>query len=40
VDAEVYAQMLRSYDSGVAEFLDLSTAKPNTLGNTRMLLTL
>jgi amino-acid N-acetyltransferase len=40
VDAEVYAQMLRSYDSGVAEFLDLSAAKPNTLGNTRMLLTL
>ncbi len=40
VDAEVYAQMLRSYDSGVAEFLDLSTVKPNTLGNTRMLLTL
>ena len=40
VNAEVYAQMLRSYDSGVAEFLDLSTVKPNTLGNTRMLLTL
>lgn len=40
VDAEVYEQMLRSYDSGVAEFLDLSAVKPNTLGNTRMLLTL
>jgi amino-acid N-acetyltransferase len=40
VDAEVYGQMLRSYDSGVAEFLDLSAVKPNTLGNTRMLLTL
>ncbi|MGZ4558950.1 MAG: amino-acid N-acetyltransferase, partial [Mycobacteriaceae bacterium] len=32
VDAEVYEQMLRSYDSGVAEFLDLSAVKPNTLG--------
>ncbi len=40
VDAEVYEQMLRSYDTGVAEFLDLSYVKPNTLGNTRMLLTL
>src|ERR1035437_3012616 len=40
VDAEVYEQMLRSYDSGVAEFLDLSAVKPNTLGNNRMLLTL
>ncbi len=40
VDTAVYTQMLRSYDSGVAEFLDLSAAKPNTLGNTRMLLTL
>jgi amino-acid N-acetyltransferase len=40
VTAEVYAQMCRSYDEGVAEFLDLSYVKPNTLGNTRMLLTL
>ena len=40
VDADVYAELLRSYDAGVAEFLDLEAAKPNTLGNTRMLLTL
>jgi amino-acid N-acetyltransferase len=38
VEAEVYAQLLRSYDEGVAEFLDLDRVKPNTLGNTRMLL--
>jgi amino-acid N-acetyltransferase len=37
VTAEVYQQMIRSYDAGVAEFLDLESAKPNTLGNTRML---
>lgn len=35
---EVYAELLRSYDEGVAEFLDLDQVKPNTLGNTRMLL--
>ncbi len=40
VTAEVFAEMCRSYDTGVAEFLDLSYVKPNTLGNTRMLLTL
>ncbi|WP_084522428.1 amino-acid N-acetyltransferase [Nocardia inohanensis] len=40
VTAEVYAEMCRSYDTGIAEFLDLSYVKPNTLGNTRMLLTL
>ncbi len=40
VEPEVYAEMLRSYDEGVAEFLDLERVKPNTLGNTRMLLTL
>jgi len=40
VTAEVYEEMCRSYDEGVAEFLDLSYVKPNTLGNTRMLLTL
>ncbi|WP_411285553.1 amino-acid N-acetyltransferase [Lapillicoccus sp.] len=40
VAPEVYAEMLRSYDEGVAEFLDLERVKPNTLGNTRMLLTL
>jgi amino-acid N-acetyltransferase len=36
----VYEQLLRSYDEGVAEFLDLERVKPNTLGNTRMLLLL
>ena len=40
VEPEVYAEMLRSYDEGVAEFLDLERVKPNTLGNTRMLLEL
>ena len=34
---EVYSELLRSYDEGVAEFLDLERVKPNTLGNTRML---
>lgn len=38
VPPEVYAEMLQSYDEGVAEFLDLDRVKPNTLGNTRMLL--
>ncbi len=37
VEPEVYAELLRSYDAGVAEFLDLERVKPNTLGNTRML---
>jgi amino-acid N-acetyltransferase len=40
VTAEVYDEMCRSYDIGVAEFLDLSYVKPNILGNTRMLLIL
>ena len=40
VAPDVYKELLRSYDAGVAEFLDLEAAKPNTLGNTRMLLTL
>ncbi|EHB45697.1 GCN5-related N-acetyltransferase [Mycolicibacterium rhodesiae JS60] len=40
VTAEVYEEMCRSYDIGVAEFLDLSYVKPNILGNTRMLLKL
>ena len=40
VTAEVYEEMRRSYDIGVAEFLDLSYVKPNILGNTRMLLLL
>ena len=38
VSHEVYAELLRSYDEGVAEFLDLDRVKPNTLGNRRMLL--
>jgi amino-acid N-acetyltransferase len=38
VSHEVYAELLRSYDEGVAEFLDLDRVKPNTLGNHRMLL--
>jgi amino-acid N-acetyltransferase len=38
VPPPVYEQLLRSYDEGVAEFLDLERVKPNTLGNTRMLL--
>ena len=37
VAPEVYAELVRSQDEGVAEFLDLSRVKPNTLGNTRML---
>ena len=40
VTAEVFEEMCRSYDLGVAEFLDLSYVKPNTLGNARMLLVL
>jgi amino-acid N-acetyltransferase len=40
VDPEVYSQLRRSYDAGIAEFLDLEYVKPNTLGNSRMLLTL
>jgi len=37
VDPDVYSQLLRSPDEGIAEFLDLAHVKPNTLGNTRML---
>ena len=40
VTAEVYEEMCRAYDVGVADFLDLSYVKPNILGNTRMLLVL
>jgi amino-acid N-acetyltransferase len=40
VSPEVYDEMLRSFDEGVAEFLDLTYVKPNTLGNSRMLLQL
>jgi amino-acid N-acetyltransferase len=38
VTHRVFEELLRSYDEGVAEFLDLERVKPNTLGNTRMLL--
>ena len=38
VAEDVYEELLRSFDEGVAEFLDLESVKPNTLGNTRMLL--
>jgi len=37
VAADVYTQLALSPDEGVAEFLDLSRVKQNTLGNTRML---
>ena len=37
VEPDVFAQLLQSYDEGVAEFLDLERVKPNTLGNHRML---
>ena len=40
VTQEVYDQMRRSVDTGVAEFLDLPYVKPNTLGNSRMLMEL
>jgi amino-acid N-acetyltransferase len=40
VPQEVYEQMRHSLDPGVAEFLDLPYVKPNTLGNSRMLLEL
>ena len=37
VDPDVYAELVRSNDEGIAEFLDLARVKQNTLGNTRML---
>lgn len=37
VSPDVVAELARSGDEGVAEFLDLARVKPNTLGNTRML---
>lgn len=40
VDAGVVTEMMQSHDDGVAEFLDLARMRPNTLGNTRMLLQL
>ena len=38
VDADTYDALRRSYDAGIAEFLGLEFVKPNTLGNTRMIL--
>ncbi|MDA3624389.1 amino-acid N-acetyltransferase [Saccharopolyspora sp. WRP15-2] len=38
VPPDVYDEIRRSPDEGVAQFLDLAHVKPNTLGNTRMLL--
>jgi len=40
VPEPVFGQLLRSHDDGVAEFLELTRVKANTLGNTRMLLRL
>jgi amino-acid N-acetyltransferase len=40
VAPDVYQQLLQSFDEGVAEFLELERVKPNTLGNSRMLLEL
>jgi amino-acid N-acetyltransferase len=40
VSPEVYEEIRHSADEGVAEFLDLPYVKPNTLGNSRMLLEL
>ena len=37
VQPDVFQQLSLSPDEGVAEFLDLSRVKQNTLGNTRML---
>lgn len=37
VDPEVFTELALSPDEGIAEFLDLSRVKQNTLGNTRML---
>lgn len=37
VSPDVYSQLVRSPDEGIAEFLDLAHVKPNTLGNSRML---
>ena len=36
VAPDVFIQMVRSADEGIAEFLDLERVRPNTLGNTRM----
>jgi amino-acid N-acetyltransferase len=37
VEPLVFDEMSRSFDEGVAEFLNLARVKQNTLGNTRML---
>lgn len=37
IDEATFAEMVRSSDEGIAEFLDLARVKQNTLGNTRML---
>ena len=37
VEPDVYAELVRSHDDGVAEVLDLARVKQNTLGNSRML---
>lgn len=40
VDRATYIEMLSSPDAGTAEFLEMPWVKPNTLGNTRMLMQL
>ncbi len=40
LDPGLFSELVQSYDEGVAEFLDLERVRPNTLGNTRMLLEL
>lgn len=37
IPSELFSELLRSHDEGVAEYLDLARVKPNTLGNTRMI---
>lgn len=37
INSDVYYELVRSPDEGIAEFLELARVKPNTLGNTRML---
>lgn len=39
-DPEIFAELLRSPDEGIAKFLNLARVKPKTLGNTRMILEL
>jgi amino-acid N-acetyltransferase len=40
IEVGLFRELVQSTDEGVAEFLDLDRVRPNTLGNTRMLLTL